>query len=273
MSDDSTHKFRLWKYEPSVAAAAIFMVLFIGTTFFHVYQMIRKRSLFFVPLVIGGVFEFLGYLGRILAHNNQTSLSFYIMQTLLLLVAPALFAASIYMILGRMIAHTKAESLAPIRRTWLTKIFVLGDVFSFLVQAGGGGLLAQASSQNTGKKIVIAGLFIQIVMFGVFMITSGILHRRLSSTPTNASLSTPWRKYMYSLYFASALILVRSIFRVAEFLGGQTGTLMTHEVYLYIFDGVLMFGTMIVFNVVHLGNLIGSKQLADETELNDGSDS
>lgn len=61
----------------------------------------------------------------------------YIMQTLLLLVSPALFAASIYMILGRIIIVTNGEGYSPIRRVWLTKLFVLGDVLSFLLQAAG----------------------------------------------------------------------------------------------------------------------------------------
>lgn len=65
------------------------------------------------------------------------SLGPYIMQTLLLLVSPALFAASIYMILGRIILVTNGESYSPINRVWLTKLFVLGDVFSFLLQAAG----------------------------------------------------------------------------------------------------------------------------------------
>lgn len=129
--------------------------------------------------------------------------------------------------------------------------------------------MSEESSQNTGKIIVVFGLALQIVMFGVFIITSAIFHRRLSATPTNSSMAAPWRKYMYSLYFASALILVRSVFRVAEFLGGSDGTLMTHEAYLYIFDSVLMFGAMVVFNVVHPGNLIGGKQYSDEMQLSD----
>lgn len=59
------------------------------------------------------------------------------MQELLTLLAPALFAASIYMVLGRMITFVDGEHLAPIRVSRLTKIFVAGDVFSFLVQSSG----------------------------------------------------------------------------------------------------------------------------------------
>lgn len=59
------------------------------------------------------------------------------MQLLLLLIAPALFAASIYMVLGRIIALTEGECHSLIRQKWLTKIFVMGDVVSFIVQAAG----------------------------------------------------------------------------------------------------------------------------------------
>ena len=61
----------------------------------------------------------------------------YIGQSLLLLLAPALFAASIYMILGRLIVALNAGSNSIIRPSWLTKIFVVGDVLSFLMQCGG----------------------------------------------------------------------------------------------------------------------------------------
>lgn len=61
----------------------------------------------------------------------------YIMQSVLLLVAPALFAASIYMELGRIVLMVDGERALFIRRTWLTKIFVAGDVLSFLMQSSG----------------------------------------------------------------------------------------------------------------------------------------
>jgi len=59
------------------------------------------------------------------------------MQSLLLLVAPALLAASIYMMLGRIILATDGESYALIKRRWSTKLFVIGDVFSFLIVSSG----------------------------------------------------------------------------------------------------------------------------------------
>lgn len=61
----------------------------------------------------------------------------YALQNLFILLAPSLFAASIYMILGRIIRLTDGDSRSIIRAKFMTKIFVLGDVLSFLIQSGG----------------------------------------------------------------------------------------------------------------------------------------
>jgi RTA1 like protein len=59
------------------------------------------------------------------------------MQALLLLVAPALYAATIYMQLGRIIRLVQGESRVRIPQKWMTKIFVIGDLLSFVLQGGG----------------------------------------------------------------------------------------------------------------------------------------
>lgn len=62
---------------------------------------------------------------------------------------------------------------------------------------------------------------------------------------------------MWMLYGASFLIMVRSVFRVVEYLQGIDGTLLHHEAYLYVLDALLMFVVMIVFNVVHPSGVTG----------------
>lgn len=61
----------------------------------------------------------------------------YVIQNVFLLVAPAFMAASIYMILGRIILLTDGEMHAVIKRRWSTKLFVSGDVLSLLMQSSG----------------------------------------------------------------------------------------------------------------------------------------
>lgn len=85
------------------------------------------------------VVEVVGYIGRAMSSKQSPdwTLGPYIVQTLCLLLAPALLAASIYMLLGRIILVLQAESHAILKKKWLTKIFVTGDVMSFLLQGAG----------------------------------------------------------------------------------------------------------------------------------------
>jgi hypothetical protein len=65
----------------------------------------------------------------------------YLVQVLLILIAPALFAASIYMEWDRIILLLEGEAQVFIKRRWLTKVFVCGDVLSFLLQGSGWSLM------------------------------------------------------------------------------------------------------------------------------------
>ena len=178
------------------------------------------------------------------------------MQSTLILIAPALFAATIYMILGRLIRVLGAESLSIIPVSWMTKIFVAGDVISFFMQAGGGGLQA-SGNHDIGQKIIIGGLFVQIIMFSIFLVTTIIFHRRALKQNTGLMLSSivNWKRYLHILYITSTLILIRSIFRVVEYLQGHDGYLSSHEIFLYVFDAILMFLVMLIFAIWYIGDL------------------
>lgn len=82
--------------------------------------------------------EWIGYISRAISSQQSPdwALGPYIQQSLLILLAPALFAASIYIVLGRIITLVDGDNYSLIQNNWLTKIFVTGDVLSFLVQSG-----------------------------------------------------------------------------------------------------------------------------------------
>ncbi|THV87295.1 RTA1-domain-containing protein [Aureobasidium pullulans] len=261
-SNDGEINFVLYHYTPSIVAAIIFVVLFALGFFGHVFYIFKLRARYFIPFTIGVLLECLGYVGRALSHSDKEALGPFIMQSLLILVAPALYAASIYMVLGRIIRRLDAEEYSVIRTKWLTKVFVIGDVFSFLVQSSGAGLQAKGDldSFNLGKNIVIAGLIIQIIIFGFFVIVAGLFHVRVNKLPTGASVDSNlrWRKHMYNLYFCSAIILIRNLIRVVEYAQGNNGYIITHEWMLYIFDAVFIFLVTVAFLVLHPSKLLGS---------------
>ncbi|KAI9738741.1 MAG: hypothetical protein M1834_008248 [Cirrosporium novae-zelandiae] len=242
--------------------------------------MTRTHTWYLIPLVIGGFFEWVGYIARVASslQSPDYTLGPYTIQTILLLIAPALFAASIYMELGRIILLTYGEAHSVIRQKWFTKIFIAGDVLAFTTQAIGGGRMAMKSTSaiSTGSHIVLGGLFIQIIFFGLFVTAALIFNLRINKNPTMCSRDVPWRKHLKALYAASLLIMVRSIFRVMEYTGGRDGYLLGHEVYMYIFDAVLMVAVMAIFNFVQpseVNALLCGGRVASEFMVYEGSSS
>lgn len=51
-------KWVFYHYDPSKVAAIIFVVLFFITTGLHLFQLLRSRTWYFVPMVIGGFCKF-----------------------------------------------------------------------------------------------------------------------------------------------------------------------------------------------------------------------
>ncbi|EMT67492.1 hypothetical protein ACKRZS_006669 [Fusarium odoratissimum] len=269
MADTETagFDFKLYRYDPSLPAAVVSTVVFAVLSVLHTWRLMRVRAYYFTPFVIGGFFETVGYAGRIWSHFDKFSVGGFVLQAIPILVAPALFAASIYMILGRLIRTVGAAHLSLVPVKWVTRIFVTGDVIAFSLQAGGGGIQSAGTLDlyNLGEKIIIAGLFVQIVVFGFFVVTSILFHTRLLKSPTPESLrgDVPWARYLYVLYATSFLILVRSIFRVVEYLQGNDGYLISHEFYLYVFDAILMALVMMIFMIWYVKHLQKENKPAD----------
>ncbi|KAF7557966.1 hypothetical protein G7Z17_g243 [Cylindrodendrum hubeiense] len=243
--------YYLWNYLPSTPAAIIFLILFLLITGAVAWRMYKTKTWFCSVFVIGGMFEVIGFAGRATAHDKTDKLMPFVIQNSFILLAPVLFAASIYMVLRRVIIQAHGEALSIIPVKWLTKIFVMGDVVSFMVQGSAAGLMATGDNAALGQNIIIGGLFIQIIVFGFFMVTTVIFQTRMRKSPTTESTdpSNPWESQIYMLHACSVLILVRSTFRVIEFIMGHDGYLLLHEWPLYVFDAVLMFFVMVIFFV------------------------
>lgn len=112
-----------------------------------------------------------------------------------------------------------------------------------------------ASAIKLGQNIIVGGLLAQIFFFGLFVFVAFLFHRRMARGPTSISLTVPWAKHLHALYISSGLILIRSVFRVVEFLQGRDGFIMEHQVFTYVFDAVLMWGVLVLFCWIHPGEI------------------
>lgn len=159
------------------------------------------------------------------------------------------------MTLSRIILAVNGAKYSSIAPRWLTRIFVFGDIFSFIIQASGAGLRVQAGSGNSntdpnlGSNIIVGGLIFQIIIFGIFIIAAFMFNTKFcrDSSPTGMSTDIPWQQALNMLYVTSLFIMARNIFRAVEYAMGSDGYLLGVEWGVYVFDAALMTLTMAWF--------------------------
>jgi hypothetical protein len=78
-----------WLYNPSLAAAIAVLHVYFLTTAIHVFQAIHYRTRFCIVLIIGGVWETVGYGLRAAGTQNEESIGLYASQLTLIVLAPA----------------------------------------------------------------------------------------------------------------------------------------------------------------------------------------
>ncbi|KAK7524574.1 hypothetical protein IWZ03DRAFT_392018 [Phyllosticta citriasiana] len=241
-------EFALYHYDPSTALAVVLMFLFSNESLAHGWLLWRQRTWYFIPFLIGGICKLILYI-----KSHQTGpLGPYVMQSLMILLAPILFAASIYMILGRIIRLVDAESYSPIRVGWLTEKF----------------LRRKTSFRSSPRRQIKWGEHV--------IIAAGSFHFRIIRAPTQKAEAI-WgllRQYMLVLYAASFLIITLDALRVIEYVQGSDGELMSKEMWIYLFDATLTFLVMLLFVIWHPSRIINRSAVAsNDVESANGSHS
>lgn len=255
----------LYRETPSIVAAAISIAAFFIVTVAQAYTTIKFRTKYFIPMVIGGIFEVAGFVLRILSSRNPGSIILYAAQQVLLLVAPLLFAASMYMTLPKLLKYLCSQEVCPIRLSWFSKIFLTGDIAAFLLQLLGSGMQASDGMRDIGRIIAIVGLVIQLAFFGAYACVVAWCDFSLyrSKRHLMSGGAYQWRTLIWAIYITSGLILMRSCFRFAEFLDGFEGKLRNQEIYFYLLDMLPMLLLLLVFSVVHPGLVIQKEKFKD----------
>ncbi|RDW60670.1 hypothetical protein BP6252_12053 [Coleophoma cylindrospora] len=252
-------------YVPSFMAAAGAMGMFAQFVLIHGYQSGRAKSKCMIPLIIGGLFEFLGYGARLIGHFESPNfkLIFFAAQAVALTSAPALMAASVFLHHERIIKATDGAQLSPWKLKTFKLVFLIGDCFSFLIQSVGSALRLTSDPQwiRLGNRLVMMGLGEQIIFLVIFGYVAGTLHYRLArnpparlthkANPRLADVPIPFKKHLMVLYLAAILIIIRSAIRLLENMQGSAGLIHRHEYFLYLFDAAFMVMVMAMFHFVH----------------------
>jgi hypothetical protein len=218
---------------------------------------------------------------RVVSARDPTAKDPFAASFTMIVLAPVLMAGNIYVLFGRIVFYlvprrdrTFRLLWAPAR--WLTLIFVAFDIFALLLQLAGALALTRADPLSSdfkkqvdlGRIIAVIGVIIQLGAFGVFTIIAARFHsvsRRFGGPPepladgaqvnkpsllqsTRSRLQNSWKSELWAVNFSCLFILVRSIYRLIEFIEGRDGYLLNHEWPLYVLDAVPMLAVCIVYN-------------------------
>ena len=273
---------KLWYYVPNLPLAIAFAVLFAIVTAAHAWKLWRTRIWFCVPFVIGGVREFslaayqtpvvhvrkltpphlvevIGFAVRAICHNTTGSLVNFLLQGIFLVLPPVFFAASLYMVYTRILRATGREDCSIITSRWSTRLFLIADFACLNIQGNGAGLFGSRTPkvQLAGQYIVSAGTAIHVLVFVAFVYLCVVFHRRFNAYLASSGNTTdiPWRASLKMLYWTSAAITVRNVFRTVEYAMGNGEYLYSTEWPLYVLDSSPMLLVMIAFFIWYPSDL------------------
>nr|POE50135.1 sphingoid long-chain base transporter rsb1 [Quercus suber] len=217
---------------------------------------------FMVGNVIGLVLEVIGYASRLSLRDNPFSKSAFLGYLIPVTIAPVFISAAIYLCLTRIIV-VHGDHLSRVQPRIVAIAFMSSDFLSLLLQAIGGAITSSAdtnSSRQTGVDIMIAGLLLQSISLGVFLIVVldfALRARRgvmdMDATKFRVRNRTLFRAFLVTLLLATIAVLIRSIFRVAELWGGFEGPLWNSETDTLILDGAMIALAAVLLTLLHPG--------------------
>ncbi|PLB48729.1 RTA1 like protein [Aspergillus steynii IBT 23096] len=252
--------YNYYHFHPNKVIGIVATALYGTSAIFHIVQLWRARAWYFLSLLTGAFMMTLGYIFRVMGAEDPTAFGPFVAQSICIVLPPAFYAATIYMTYGRIVNHVGRDDLSLVSARKVTKIFLWGDITAIIGQSTGGGLTPNGGSlAKVGDGITVAGLFVQLVFFGFFLVVTIIFERRMHAE----AFKRPYPKWLvliWVLFFVSALIIIRCIFRIIEYIQGADGYLATHEVYLYVFDTLPMFVVQVIFHFWYPGDILTPRE-------------
>ncbi|KAI0386721.1 RTA1-domain-containing protein [Hypomontagnella monticulosa] len=259
-----------YEYRPNKAAGYAFVALFALATLGHLVYLFSLRAWSFIPFILGGIAEVFGYYGRVLSSDRPNVAGPWIQQNLLILASPPFLAATVYMSLGRIATAIGARDNLLISPRFLAPIYVLIDIGCLASQLIGSVLPASgdANAIELSKNIILGGLIAQVVALAVFLLITWHAQSRTARDVPHVLLRNPslnWKNHFRVIYVIVVLIVVRSVVRTIEYVQGDGGFIISHEVFIYALDAAPMWLVMVIYLVLHPGRLIrDGRRLGDK---------
>jgi len=291
----TTHKSP-YGYTPTLWICILFVTLFGVTTALHLVQAlyVKPRLYWLIPtMVFCGLCEAIGWAARVWSSKSPSKVDPFLMQITTTIIAPTFLTAALYTILGRIITIL-GHRYSRLKPKAYIITFLTADIVALVVQAVGGAkasLAFQSGKDATpGSHIMLAGIFLQMVGIVIYLLlmTEFLLRFHLQrplhdvkpsySSASSVDVGEEREKVpnmeidrvlegrgvmsrniglmVIALVLSTLLVLVRTIYRTIELLGGWRGRIITTEKYFNILDGAPIVLAMFIFNFLHPGILL-----------------
>ncbi|EXL94161.1 hypothetical protein FOIG_13063 [Fusarium odoratissimum NRRL 54006] len=220
------------RYQPSVPANAIFIGVFGLSMALHIFQGIKMKTWgFMASMMAGCILEIIGYVGRLIIHDNPFDFIGFLLQIIMITIAPVFFSAAIYVLLSQVInfVDPNVSRFSPKYFYW---IFIPSDIISLILQAVGGAVSVVSTAKDdvkTGEDISIAGLVFQVVTLLCFVGLFIDYVIRASKSPARYRLTKPILTFLFFLFLSTIFILIRCGYRIAELNGGYFSAIFRDE--------------------------------------------
>ncbi|KAI4268484.1 MAG: hypothetical protein L6R38_007831 [Xanthoria sp. 2 TBL-2021] len=229
----------IYGYVPSIALCALGIALFGLALGAHIYRVLRHRIWSFLPFSLACLMEMVGYIFRTLSSvKDPYMIPYFVVQYFFIVVAPVLISASIYVCLSKLIrwaANVGFETPSGflLRPKLLLWVFITADVVTSIVQIAGAALIGVAESNKdspvTANNILLAGLAVQTAAFMLFLYLYTTFVFQLGRDAGNRVQFGVIRPLLLAIGVASLLVLLRTVFRLAETSEGVFGYASSHE--------------------------------------------
>lgn len=248
-------KGSFWYYEPNKGAPIAFSALFLISSIIHTWQCIHYRSwrlTLFLPW--GTLLLAAGYAMRAVGAWHYDNLKIYIASTVLIIMGPPVYAACLYITLGRAMYYIPWLSIIHPGRVMTT--FIGLDALCEIVLGSGAPRATNTEINPTERQVGIylirAGLIMQVVLFVVFLALAAHFHVKCAQRGVSARI----RVVLIVLYVTGFLILERNILRVAEQYGGFEGNIYRSEPIFWTLESCPMLLVTYILHIWHPARLL-----------------
>lgn len=233
-------KASIYGYYPILGWNAFFAAVFGICFFFNFWLGLRFRTwTYMLAMCFACVASCIGYIGRVLMHDNPFDTLGFQIQICALTMSPAFNAAALYLILKHLVLLFGREC-SRIRPKYYTYIFIFVDFLALSLQAAGGGIAGSAgdndSFRDVGDRLMITGISWQVLTLLIFAIvaTDYFTRRFRSSQPLSEEAYSTLREARFRIFVAAVLfaymtIFIRCVYRIAEMAGGWRNPIMQDQ--------------------------------------------